>query len=405
MRPPHRHRHATLAALCAGVLITTGCGRPDGTAPAPPSGKELRLQPVADRGVDPFTASTAAAPPRGAVPGPPRENARGGPARAAAPVRTPRALPGTTPGLYAGSASASCDVKRQIELLTADPAISRAFAGGAGSGTVSVPGFLRALTPVVLRADIRVTDHGYRDGAAAPFQSVLQAGTAVMVDDRGMPRVRCASGSPLGAPVAAKGSVTYRGERWPGYRSERVVVVHRAELPVDSLVIVGVPDNAWVERRTGTDGGDDAVPAVPPPYAPDADITDPEAVKQPDPVLAPPSPAASTAPRPNAPAAVPGGGDRRSDPLPDAGGPVPPADDLLSGGLPADLADPLDGGGLSGADPLGGDLLDGDPVDADLFDTDLLDADLGVLSGGDPLTSVPDGEPGDVLIGPDSFQG
>ncbi|GHF01088.1 hypothetical protein GCM10018785_74850 [Streptomyces longispororuber] len=63
-----------------------------------------------------------------------------------------------------------------------------------------MPAYLRGLTPVVPRADTRVTGHGCRDGRATGHQAVLQARTAVLVDDRGLPRVRCACGNPLLPP-------------------------------------------------------------------------------------------------------------------------------------------------------------------------------------------------------------
>ena len=58
--------------------------------------------------------------------------------------------------------------------------------------------FLGSLTPVTLRTDTAVTNHGFRDGSATAFQSVLQAGTGVLVDAQGLPRVRCYCGNPLG---------------------------------------------------------------------------------------------------------------------------------------------------------------------------------------------------------------
>ncbi|MGH3907098.1 MAG: DUF6777 domain-containing protein, partial [Pseudonocardiaceae bacterium] len=42
--------------------------------------------------------------------------------------------------------------------------------------------------------DTRVTNHGYRDGKATDRQAVLQAGTAVLVDEKGRPRVKCGCG-------------------------------------------------------------------------------------------------------------------------------------------------------------------------------------------------------------------
>ena len=58
---------------------------------------------------------------------------------------------------------------------------------------------LSRLTPLVLRTDTVVTNHGYIDGAGDAFTSVLQAGTAVLVDDYGVPAVRCYCGNPLAA--------------------------------------------------------------------------------------------------------------------------------------------------------------------------------------------------------------
>jgi hypothetical protein len=63
-----------------------------------------------------------------------------------------------------------------------------------------IPQFLDALTPVRLRYDTRVTNHGFRDGEARPFQAILQAGTAVLVDRHGVPRNRCSCGNPLTEP-------------------------------------------------------------------------------------------------------------------------------------------------------------------------------------------------------------
>ena len=43
---------------------------------------------------------------------------------------------------------------------------------------------------MILRADTAVTNHGFRDGQATELHSVLQAGTAVLVDDQGQPVAR-----------------------------------------------------------------------------------------------------------------------------------------------------------------------------------------------------------------------
>ncbi|MFE3829619.1 DUF6777 domain-containing protein [Streptomyces sp. NPDC059092] len=371
MRSPIGRRNAALVALSAGVLITAGCGWGGGSGggggdggQSAPSGKDLHFQAVAAPGPDPFTSSTAAAQPVPVVPraaaapaergargaaGPEAPQGREGARGATAGTRTPRALPGSTPGLYGGSPSASCDVERQVALLAGDPAKARAFARGAALGQAPVPDFLRGLTPVVVRADVRVTAHGYRDGAASAFQSVLQAGTAVMVDAYGMPRVRCAGGSPLGAPVAAQGSVRYRGKPWRGYDANRVVVVHRAPRPLDALVIVDLVDHAWIERRIGTDGGEDRTPGTPPPYAPDADITDPEAVKAPGAVTSGTVTGRAESAPPGGGASPSGAPDRQGRPaVPDE--PQVPADEV-------ELMPEADPGGGPGGVPPGGDDL------------------------------------------------
>ncbi|AXG81496.1 DUF6777 domain-containing protein [Streptomyces paludis] len=368
MRSLIRRRCALLAALSAGVLITAGCGGSGGTDT--PAERELYLQPAAAAGPDPFIRPAAAAPPRETSRPSPgaaspdsasdggRPGAVPGERRAGAVPRTPRALPGSTPGLYGGTAGAGCDTARRARQLTEDPAVSRAFARGAGIGKESVPDFLHALTPVTLRADVRVTDHGHRAGAATSFQAVLQKGTAVLVDGRGLPRVRCASGNPLSPPVPVPGSVEYRGDRWPDYRAERVVVVRPSDEALAGLVIADTAGGGWLERRIGTDGGEDIVPAVPPAYGPEADVTDADAVPPPD-ALAPaaPSPAPSGAvpsgganPPGRAPIAVP---DDDPAPVADAAGDGT-GDGELFGPLPDGEQPGADAGVLTGPDPVQG---------------------------------------------------
>ncbi|MCZ0997978.1 hypothetical protein O1M63_07095 [Streptomyces mirabilis] len=120
-------------------------------------------------------------------------------------------MSGDAPGLYGGTRNvASCDVEKQITALRADPSKNAAFASVLGIQPSAVPGYLRTLTPVQLRADTRVTNHGYRNGSATTYQAVLQAGTAVLVDDRGVPRVRCACGNPLTPPAAQQSAAPGR---------------------------------------------------------------------------------------------------------------------------------------------------------------------------------------------------
>jgi hypothetical protein len=114
-----------------------------------------------------------------------------------------RVAAGDQAGLHGGSqTTAICDVAALTEYLTdpANAAKARAWADVHGIGVDDLSGFLDGLTSVRLRYDTRVTNHGFRDGQVRPFQSVLQAGTAVLVDQRGVPRARCLCGNPLTEP-------------------------------------------------------------------------------------------------------------------------------------------------------------------------------------------------------------
>jgi hypothetical protein len=171
---------------------------------------------------------------------------------------------GGTPGLYGGTQSvSSCDVEQQIRYLTgpgADQAKARAFAEASRVDVGAIPRFLRGLTPVVLRADTRVTNHGFTGGSLTSFQSVLQAGSAVMVDANGMPRVRCACGNPLLPPTVIRGTVSHKGQPWKGYRPAEVIVVTPAPVVINNLTIVNVVNNTWIERETGSEGDKDRTP-------------------------------------------------------------------------------------------------------------------------------------------------
>ncbi|MGW7285821.1 DUF6777 domain-containing protein [Streptomyces sp. NPDC054847] len=266
MRSPMRGLYAAATVLCLGPLAA-GCGG-DSRAVEP---GEILLQSLAAPGPDPFTVSTATAGAPPALPGvasAPRSPSGGG--------VTLRTMSGATPGLYAGTQEeAACDIGRQAGLLAADKRKAQAFAEAVGVERSGVATFLRGLTPVVLRADVRVTGHGFRDGSAVARQSVLQAGTAVLVDEFGAPRVRCASGAPLEQPVAIRTTLVNKGQPWPGYRADRVIVIKPAAQAVNNLLLVSVVDNGWIERPGGTEGEDDARPAVLPPVDPDEVFADP----------------------------------------------------------------------------------------------------------------------------------
>jgi hypothetical protein len=64
------------------------------------------------------------------------------------------------------------------------------WSGGRQITVADIPVYLHELTPAVLRLDTRITDHGFDGMHSTARQSVFQAGTAVLVDAHGVPRVR-----------------------------------------------------------------------------------------------------------------------------------------------------------------------------------------------------------------------
>ncbi|MGW0563890.1 DUF6777 domain-containing protein [Streptomyces sp. NPDC003016] len=242
------------------MVVTVVLTRPDG---GPVTGGEVFLESADAPGPDPYTESAARRDPGATSPNVPPNVAASVAATHsdAIPVRE-----GSAPGLYGGARKvSSCDVEKQITTLTAEQNKNKVFATVLGIGRTGVPEYLRSLTPVRLRVDTRVTDHGYRSGASTRYQAVLQAGTAVLVDDRGVPRVRCACGNPLLPPVALQGAVKRRGDPWPGFRPANVVTVRPAARPVDAFVLFDPESKGWFRREAGDTGDGDE--ETPPPSA------------------------------------------------------------------------------------------------------------------------------------------
>ncbi|WP_162890076.1 DUF6777 domain-containing protein [Streptomyces olivoreticuli] len=248
---------------------------------------EVYLQSASAEGTDPFTASTAKDTGGRATASPTAPAATGGSGS--------RTVQGSTPGLYGGTQNvASCDVERQIGYLTEDQTKARAFATAAGIEPGYVPEYLRGLTPLQLRTDTRVTNHGYRSGSATAYQAVLQAGTAVLVDDRGMPRVRCACGNPLGPPVATKGTPQAKGKAWRAYRSGEAVAVVPAGAAMSVMVVYDPQSGRWFERPVGTQGDSDSSTSRP-------STTSPSPAQPSVPPSGPSSPKSSPSPSPSVP--------------------------------------------------------------------------------------------------------
>ena len=139
--------------------------------------------------------------------------------------------------------------------LATDDAKATAWAKVLGIGTADIPAYIATLTPVLLRTDTAVTNHGFENGAATSIPAVLQAGTAVLVDDRGVPVVKCGCGNPLTAAPSTDGA-SFTGTTWKSFEADTVTTVAPTPEPVAALVIAN-PGGTGVVRPIGTTGDRD----------------------------------------------------------------------------------------------------------------------------------------------------
>lgn len=147
------------------------------------------------------------------------------------------------PGLYGGTGDLTrCDKAQLAAFLGADRAKAAAWAGVRGIPVDAIAAYIDGLTPKILTVDARVTNHGFRGGVATPRQSVLQAGTAVLVDDAGEPVVRCKCGNPLKRGTQPRANDTFQGSRWSGFDPTRIVrVVQPDEVPAATSSTTDAP--------------------------------------------------------------------------------------------------------------------------------------------------------------------
>ncbi|WP_328745363.1 PASTA domain-containing protein [Streptomyces sp. NBC_00285] len=172
---------------------------------------------------------------------------------------------GDTPGLYGGSKQPTiCDVAKLERFLT-DPRNhkkAQAWAHVLNIGTDGIPEYLDRLTPVLLRHDTLVENHDYKKEKAVPYNSLLQTGIAILVDEQGLPAVKCSCGNPL-RPFkgdTSRISVHFDGgnKKWAGYERDAVVAVKPAPRKLERIALVDVREPArGIARPTGTTGEKD----------------------------------------------------------------------------------------------------------------------------------------------------
>jgi hypothetical protein len=156
------------------------------------SGQTIEFQQPDEAGADPFT---------------PAADVTGETTVKTSPSSSSSSEPSSGAGTFGGSGSnVVCDREKLIRELLARPDRMRAWAGvlGVEPTAAAVKRYIRGLRPVTLTRDTQVTNHAYRNGRIVSFQSILAAGTAVLVDKYGKPVVRCRCGNPLTEPVFYK---------------------------------------------------------------------------------------------------------------------------------------------------------------------------------------------------------
>ena len=271
-------RAAAIVVLCAFLAVAVAaCGSESTEAEGVAGPSEVALEPLSSEGDNPFT------PPVGEDETdiePPPEVAQGGPTTFA----------GNTAGLYGGTLDyATCDAEQLVSYLEATPEKASAWADALSIQTTEISTYVDELTPVILRTDTRVTNHGYVDGVATPIPSLLQAGTAVFVNKYGSPVVKCYCGNPLTAALPLT-KPTYTGTPWPGYRPGNVTIIQNSTTVINVFKLYDPDTGTIFTRPAGTSGGDDG-PAEPEP--------EPEPTPEPE-----PEPEATTPP-PEEPAPEP----------------------------------------------------------------------------------------------------
>jgi Domain of unknown function (DUF6777) len=265
-------RAAFVAVALLVVIAVAGCGdeaKPKGVQ----GGSEVTAEPVSSTGDNPFTDAVG------------KDEGDVKPPRAAVSSGGPSSYSGGLPGLYGGTRNyATCNPEKMVDFLEHDPSKARAWADVLEISTTEIRSYVDDLTPVTLRTDTRVTNHGFVGGRANAIQSVLQAGTAVLVNRYGEPVVKCYCGNPLRPPVAYTSPV-YTGPRWTDFAPSHITIIKETTTVIKEFKIYDLKTGKTFTRPAGSDGSDDG----------EFTGEEPEADEPPD----------DTAPEPSTPAEAP----------------------------------------------------------------------------------------------------
>lgn len=121
--------------------------------------------------------------------------------------------------------------------LEEDAEAAEAWADLMGVSVTEIDEVIDDLRPLVLTRDTAVTNSRYVDGRGKRFQAVLEAGTAVLVDEAGVPRVKCAGGNPL-APADTATRASLSGKLWDGFDPRGIVAIDPASVGTEGLAAI-----------------------------------------------------------------------------------------------------------------------------------------------------------------------
>src|SRR4051812_34236029 len=235
-----------LAALAAAAaLAACGGGSNAKTTAGVQGASEIMAEPVSSAGENPFTAPAG------------KDMSGVKPPKQAVSSSGPPTYRGSLPGLYGGTRDyATCDAHKLVNFLEHEPSKASAWAGVVGIPVTRIRTYVNHLTPVLLRTDTRVTNHGYVNGRATVIQSVLQAGTAVFVNRYGEPVIKCYCGNPLTPPVLYREPV-YIGPRWTDFSTTHITIIKQSITIIDTFTLYDPATGTTFSRPAGTDGSSD----------------------------------------------------------------------------------------------------------------------------------------------------
>ena len=165
---------------------------------------------------------------------------------------------GNSVGLYGGTLDqSSCNPQQMVTYLQANPSKASAWAAAEGISVNQISTYIGGLTPMTLRYDTRVTNHGYVNGQANAIPEILQAGQAVLVDSHGVPRARCYCGNPLTPPEAVSGSPHYVGAQWSQFSPTTVIVVQQSTTVINNFTLINNSTGQAFSRPAGSTGTSD----------------------------------------------------------------------------------------------------------------------------------------------------